>query len=216
MRSPPIRARPLSLLLVVMSSCSEPTGTVTEAGSGGSSSGGSKSAAPGGTSGVPGATVAGGGGAVGGGGGATISGASHGGAMAGAATGGTATGGSASHGSPTGGTATGGSASSGSAASDACENVASDYAAELAQQLQCDPKDPSPCTDRVRAAPGCECRVFIEPADPFAIEHLSNVASGWFDADCSNPVCPEKCSTAQAGTCQADANSPRGGRCVTP
>jgi hypothetical protein len=104
----------------------------------------------------------------------------------------------------------------GTAPSATCDHVASDYAAELAQQLACDPQGASQCADRVRAAPGCECRVFIEPADPFAIEHLSNVASGWFDADCSNPICPDQCTTAQTGTCQADANSPRGGHCVTP
>ena len=69
---------------------------------------------------------------------------------------------------------------------------------------------------RVVAAPGCECRIFMQPADPFAIEHLSNVASGWFSADCSMPSCPAKCSTAVTGTCQAQPNTKLGGRCLTP
>jgi hypothetical protein len=90
------------------------------------------------------------------------------------------------------------------------------YAAELAKQLECKPGAASQCTNRAAAAPGCECRVFIQPSDPFAIEHLSNVANDWFDGDCSNPTCPAKCSTAAAGTCQADAKSSLGGRCVTP
>lgn len=134
----------------------------------------------------------------------------------GSATAGTATGGSATAGAGAGGSATGGSATGGTATNEACDIVASEYAAELELQLGCDPKDASPCTDRVSAAPGCDCRVFIEPADPFAIEHLSNVASAWFDANCENPKCAATCSTAPTGTCQADANSPHGGRCLTP
>jgi hypothetical protein len=94
--------------------------------------------------------------------------------------------------------------------------IRSEYLAELDKQLACTPNAASQCTDRAAAGPGCECRVFIEPADPFAIEHLSNVANGWFTADCSMPSCPAKCSTAATGTCQADAKSPLGGRCVSP
>jgi hypothetical protein len=94
--------------------------------------------------------------------------------------------------------------------------IAEDYAAELEQQLRCDPSGGQQCVNRAAAAPGCECRVFIQPTDPFAIEHLSNVANGWFDADCSAPACPAACSAAAAGTCQADPKSPSGGRCVTP
>jgi hypothetical protein len=94
--------------------------------------------------------------------------------------------------------------------------VKKEYAAELEKQLECKPGAGSQCTNRAAAAPGCECRVFIQPSDPFAIEHLSNVANAWFDEDCSNPSCPAKCSTAAAGTCQADAKSSLGGRCVSP
>lgn len=94
--------------------------------------------------------------------------------------------------------------------------IASEYASELEKQLGCNPNAGSQCTNKAAAAPGCECRVFIQPSDPFAIEHLSNVANGWFEADCSTPTCPEKCSTAVAGTCQADPKSPLGGRCLTP
>lgn len=94
--------------------------------------------------------------------------------------------------------------------------VKAEYAAELEKQLACKPNTASQCTNKVAAAPGCECRVFMQPSDPFAIEHLSNLGNGWFDADCSMPSCPAKCTTATAGTCQADAKSPSGGRCVTP
>jgi hypothetical protein len=97
-----------------------------------------------------------------------------------------------------------------------CQTVKTEYAAELEKQLACKPGAGSQCTNKVAAAPGCECRVFIQPADPFAIEHLSNVGNGWYAADCSMASCPAKCSTAAAGTCQADAKSPLGGRCVTP
>jgi hypothetical protein len=97
-----------------------------------------------------------------------------------------------------------------------CDMVKSEYLAELDRQLECTPNASQQCTDRAAAAPGCECRVFIEPTDPFAIEHLSNIANGWFDADCSMPSCPAKCSNATAGTCQADVSSPLGGRCTSP
>lgn len=97
-----------------------------------------------------------------------------------------------------------------------CQMVKADYAAELDKQLGCRPNASGQCTDKIAAAPGCECRVFMEPSDPFAIEHLLNLDNGWFDADCSMPSCPAKCTTAAAGTCQADAKSPLGGRCVTP
>jgi hypothetical protein len=125
-------------------------------------------------------------------------------------------------GAPTGGTmsASGSAGSSagqsGAGTSAACAGVASEYRTELERQLSCNPNASQQCTDRAAAAPGCECRVFIEPTDPFAIEHLSNVANGWFDADCSLPSCPAKCSTASAGTCQPNASSPLGGRCVSP
>jgi hypothetical protein len=134
---------------------------------------------------------------------AGMAGTSTGGALAGSAAGGSA--GSAS---------VAGSAGTSSAA--LCDMIKTEYAAELAKQLECKPGAASQCTNRAAAAPGCECRVFIQPSDPFAIEHLSNVANGWFDEDCSNPSCPAKCSTAAAGTCQADAKSSLGGRCVSP
>jgi hypothetical protein len=108
-----------------------------------------------------------------------------------------------------GGTGTGG-------VSAACDKIRAEFAAELEKQLACTPGAGSQCADRAAAAPGCECRVFIEPSDPFAIEHLSNVANAWFDEDCSMPSCPAQCTTANAGTCQADSKSPKGGRCVTP
>jgi hypothetical protein len=115
---------------------------------------------------------------------------------------------------------TGGAAGSGSGGSagnsNACKMVQAEYAAELERQLQCNPKAGSQCMGRVSAAPGCECRVFITPSDPFAIENMSNIAGGWFDADCSNPTCPAKCTTATVGTCQADSKSSLGGHCVTP
>jgi hypothetical protein len=158
---------------------------------------------------------------------------------AGAATAGTAAGGSATNNAGAGGhnsagmagtsaggahagSAAGGSAGTtsagngGTSSAAVCDMVKTEYAAELAKQLECKPGAGSQCANRAAAAPGCECRVFIQPSDPFAIEHLSNVANGWFDADCSNPTCPAKCSTAAAGTCQADAKSSLGGRCVSP
>jgi hypothetical protein len=143
---------------------------------------------------------------------------------AGAATGGLS--GAGMGGVPSGGVATGdggggtasgaGSGGGGGSASAACGAVKAEYATELEKQLACNPNAGSQCANKVAAAPGCECRVFMQPSDPFAIEHLSNVANGWFDADCSMPTCPAKCSTAATGTCQADSKSPLGGRCVSP
>jgi hypothetical protein len=213
-----------SLLLscVALSACSTPDGgdvpeanevggsagqRATGAGSGGapSSSGGSLAAAGAGTSGLGGAVSIAGApndaaqAGQAGSGGVTAAGAHAGGAGAGG-----------------GGVAAGGAGGSAGANAAVCEMVKTEYAAELEKQLACKPGAPSQCTNKVAAAPGCECRVFIQPADPFAIEHLSNVGNGWFEADCSMASCPVKCSTAAAGTCQTDAKFSLGGRCVTP
>jgi hypothetical protein len=140
---------------------------------------------------------------------APVAGGGQGGGLSGANAGGAA--GNAPSGGMTHG---GGGGSAGSSA--ACQMVKSDYMAELEKQLACNPSAGSQCLSRAVAAPGCECRVFIQPGDPFAIEHLTNVADGWYAADCSMPICPAKCTTASAGNCQADSKSPLGGRCVTP
>jgi hypothetical protein len=112
------------------------------------------------------------------------------------------------------GSSAGGGGSAGTSAD--CKKIASEYAAELDKHLACSPGGGSQCDDRVAAAPGCECRIFIQPRDPFAIEHLANLADGWFNADCSMPSCPAKCTSAAIGTCQPDGESPLGGRCVSP
>lgn len=140
------------------------------------------------------------------------SGSAHGGTSGGGHGGGS--GGSAGTGGVAGGSSGSGGATAGASAM--CDEIRTDYAAELVPQLECTPGAGSQCADRVAAAPGCECRVFIEPRDPFAIEHLSNVANAWFEDDCSMPSCPAQCTTASAGTCQADSKSSKGGRCVTP
>lgn len=178
-----------------------------------------------------GAAAAGGSAGGGGGGVAAIAGAASGGAHMGGtsaagssgahAGAGGSVGGSAGSAGGSGGSAgatgaSGGGGGGGAGANAMCQTIKSEYAAELEKQLACNPNAGSQCTDRAAAAPGCECRVFIEPSDPFAIEHLSNVANGWFDEDCSMPTCPAKCTTANAGSCQADPKSPLGGRCVTP
>lgn len=162
-------------------------------------------------SGTAGVVTSGSGGFVGGSIGSSTGGV--GGGQGGASAGGVpASGGSA--GATAGGSAGGSAGSAGS--NGACPMIAAEYASELEKQLACNPSAGSQCTNRAEAAPGCECRVFIQPSDPFAIEHLSNLANGWFDADCSMPSCPAMCSAAAAGTCQADSKSPLGGRCITP
>ena len=92
--------------------------------------------------------------------------------------------------------------------------IRTDYATELAKQLPCDPSAANQCINRAAAAPGCSCRVFIQPTDLFATENLSNMANAWFDADCTNPTCPATCTTATTGTCKADSTSPKGGKCI--
>jgi hypothetical protein len=123
--------------------------------------------------------------------------------------GGTSLGGTHSAGVSGGGSNAGASAGGGAGTAAVCPMVASEYQAELERQLLCNPQAASQCANKVAAAPGCECRVFIQPSDPFAIENL-------FVADCSMPICPAKCSTAATGTCRADPSSALGGRCVTP
>lgn len=149
------------------------------------------------------------------GGGGKAGGGTAGAASAGANVGGTAAG-SGNAGAGGKGGAGGGSGGGGAGMSARCPIIKADYAKELDKQLNCNPSVGSQCDDRVDAAPGCECRVFIQPSDPFAIEHLANVANEWFDEDCTMPSCPATCSNAASGTCQASAGSPLGGRCVTP
>lgn len=179
----------------------------TSAGNGGALSSSGGSVVGGGTSGSGGALAAAGSlNSSGGGAGGSLG-------VAGGTAAGAHAGGAGAAGGAVAGSGTGGSGGSNAAV---CQMVKTEYADELEKQLACKPGAGTQCANKVAAAPGCECRVFIQPADPFAIEHLSNVGNGWFDADCSTPSCPAQCSTAAAGTCQADAKSPLGGRCVTP
>jgi hypothetical protein len=120
-------------------------------------------------------------------------------------------GGSAGHTSGGGGAAAGGSSNAAS-----CQKVKQDYAAELERQLGCNPSGSNQCKDSVAAAPGCSCRVFMQPTDLFAIENLANMANDWYVLDCSMPACPTSCTTASVGKCQPDSKFPAGGRCVTP
>jgi hypothetical protein len=130
------------------------------------------------------------------------------------------TGGSASGGKSggTGGATTGGSATGGSGGVSAkCKMIQAEYAAELEKQLGCNPSAANQCTGPAVIAAGCECEVFIQPADPFAIENLSNYSNAWFNEDCGTPICPTTtCSNARKGTCKADSKSSLGGRCTTP
>lgn len=105
--------------------------------------------------------------------------------------------------------------SGGSSSADAeCERIANEYATALEKQVACNPDLPGQCADRVPAGAGCECRIFIEPKDPFAIENLFNINDDWFSAACTTRACPDTCPTASRGTCQADATSELGGRCA--
>jgi hypothetical protein len=202
--------------------CSAPNSGGDPRGAASGGSAGQAGGRPSATSGAP-SSLGGNGGAIGGGGAFSSAGAVSGnggsGGKADAGTGGSTVAGGHSGGVSGGGGSAGiggNGGASGASANATCSTVKSEYAAELEKQLACDPSASSQCTNKVAAAPGCECRVFMQPSDPFAIEHLSNVANGWFDADCSMPACPAKCSTAATGTCQADAKSPSGGRCITP
>jgi hypothetical protein len=109
-----------------------------------------------------------------------------------------------------GGASPGGAGAGGSAdASARCAQIATEYASSFAEQLTCNPGGGDQCQDRIEAAPGCDCLVFIEPKDPFAIEHLTNVFIDYLDADCESPMCPDTCPDAARGTCGSD------GRCTS-
>ncbi len=164
-------------------------------------------------------------------GGSSSGGAASGGASGGAGQGGRVSGGAGGASASTGGRSSGGSSSSGGQASTgsggaasggstgtsaACKMIQATYAAELEKQLGCNPRGASQCMGHGVAAAGCSCQVFIQPTDPFAIENLSNFDNDWYVADCTMPTCPARCTTATAGTCQADTRYSLGGRCVTP
>lgn len=122
----------------------------------------------------------------------------------GAAGGGTAMGGGA--GMPSGGGAAGaggGAAGAGAAPDNSarCAAIEAEYTSSFEPQLTCTPGVAGQCQDRIEAAPGCDCRVFIEPKDPFAIEHLTNVFIEWLDADCEDATCPSTCPTGTRGAC---------------
>jgi hypothetical protein len=108
-----------------------------------------------------------------------------------------------------GGSATAGAA--GTVGNEArCAEIEAEYAGALQLQLTCSPNGANQCGSSAEAAPGCDCHVFIQPKDPFAIENLLNLQFDWFDADCSSPECPADCSSAAQGTCSPN------GRCVAP
>jgi hypothetical protein len=210
------------LVAAVVFGCSSPegsgdpqggSGSGGQAGGAGGGSGGGPTGASGGGSGGQ-APTAGSGVVAGGGAG---NGAGSGGRSDGGAAGSAAMSGGAGASNGGGGVSSGGGGGQSNGGSNAeCQMVKAEYMAELEKQLACNPNAGSQCTNRASSAPGCECWVFIQPSDPFAIEHLANLADGWFTADCSMPSCPAKCTTASAGKCQADSKSPLGGRCMTP
>lgn len=90
-----------------------------------------------------------------------------------------------------------------------CAEIEAQYASSFAEQLRCDPRVGGQCQDRIEAAPGCDCLAFIEPKDPFAIEHLTNVFIDYLDADCKNPMCPNSCAGGTSGWCGPE------GRCAS-
>ena len=197
-------------------------------GNGGTSAsgGGGGASASGGSSGRGGALPEGGtpGGAAGVGGTAGSSaGSSPGGAAGAGGTAGRSSGGAAGMGAggvdggSSGGTSgAGGAAGAGGTNGEACRMVQSEYAAELEKQVACNPKvSTTQCAGRVPAGPGCDCRIAIEPKDPFAIEHLANIEDSWFQAGCSMRTCPTPCPPGTRAVCQTDATSMLGGRCTT-
>lgn len=104
--------------------------------------------------------------------------------------------------------ASGASGSAGSAGSGGtpgtsaqCAELAAAYASALAEQVTCNAGAANQCGSSAEAAPGCDCHVFIQPKDPFAIEHLLNLQADWFDADCEDPQCPVDCSDSEQGSC---------------
>jgi hypothetical protein len=108
-------------------------------------------------------------------------------------------------GGPPGGAAgAGGSGGSGVT----CAQIAAEYASSFAEQVTCNPGAGNQCQDRIEAAPGCDCRLFIEPKDPFAIEDLLNVYAAWLDANCQDPMCPSSCPSGMNGVCGSN------GRCT--
>jgi hypothetical protein len=152
------------------------------------------------------------GGAAGGtspmGGAANRGGASMGGGAAGRTSGGTA-------GAASGGVGGGMAGAGGNPNGAACKQMESDYAEELATQIVCNPQQGGTrCGGRVAAAPGCDCRIFIDPKDLLAVEHLGNRQEEWFQAGCSMPTCPASCPSGNRGVCQADSSATLGGRCV--
>ena len=187
------------------------------------SGGGGGASGSGGSSGRGGALPEGGasGGAAGAGGTAGSSaGSSPGGGAGAGGTAGRSSGGAAGTGAggidggSSGGTSgAGGAAGAAGTNGEACRKVQSDYAAELVTQVACKVSS-AQCASRVPAAPGCECRIAIEPKDPFAIENLLNIEDGWFRAGCSMPTCPMPCPPGTRAVCQTDAMSTLGGRCA--
>jgi hypothetical protein len=89
-----------------------------------------------------------------------------------------------------------------------CAEIEAEYASSFAEHVTCNPGGVDQCQDRIEAAPGCDCLAFIEPKDPFAIEHLTNVFIDYLDADCENAMCPSPCPSGPIGTCGSD------GRCT--
>jgi hypothetical protein len=92
---------------------------------------------------------------------------------------------------------------------DMCLAISTEYATALAKAGECTPGAANTCTKPVLASFYCRCQTFV--SGPTA--NLTAIAARFDAAGCVS-LCTGLCAMPTGATCQADATSSTGGRCV--
>jgi hypothetical protein len=90
-----------------------------------------------------------------------------------------------------------------------CQAISTDYATALAKASECTLGLANRCTKSVIASFTCRCHAFVSGST----DELTAI-SAHFDAGGCVSQCTGSCATVTGATCEVDATSSTGGRCV--
>jgi hypothetical protein len=90
-----------------------------------------------------------------------------------------------------------------------CQAISTDYATALAKASECTLGLANRCTKPVIASFTCRCHAFVSGST----DELSAISARFDSAGCVSQ-CTGKCATSTGATCEVDATSSTGGRCV--
>jgi len=127
------------------------------------------------------------------------------------------TGGTGTGGTGTGGTGTGtGGTTGGTGGNAACDALAADHAASLAEAKRCSrfPGGPEPCTVDVGSDLICDCPVRVDGQNTAALADLADIETEWDALGCGEP-CAADCAAPSGATCAAGGQGGDVGVCVS-